>query len=274
MIAKLHFLCYKKDIWIHIPARKKGMNVKTRFTDRLLCGLLSIVMVLSMLPANVLALGNSNAAAETPQQEATEPTLSIVDNKPVGDVIYTEKGLALRLNTDGESYTVVDFVDVAASAVTIPDTYEGKKITRIGDSAFKDKFSLRQVTLSDSIAYIGDDVFSGCDMLEFNQYSNGLYLGTAENAYFYLVRATSQAITECQIHADMKMLASYAFHNCTGLTEIHIPSGVIQVGFRALRGCDNLERVTLPFAGEVGMGQTNAHFGFVFRESCFYRVYS
>src|SRR3974390_517371 len=46
--------------------------------------------------------------------------------------------------------------------VTIPDFTDGRLVTRIGDSAFRDRISLTSVTIPGSVTNMGSYVFLGC----------------------------------------------------------------------------------------------------------------
>ena len=55
-----------------------------------------------------------------------------------------------------------------------------------------------------------------------------------------------------------------ALAGCTALTSATIPSGVTSIGQGAFSGCRSLERIVLPFVGESGEGEANAHLGYIF----------
>ena len=59
----------------------------------------------------------------------------------------------------------------------------------IAPSAFVSCSSLTEVTLPDTVTYIGRDAFSGCTNLRYNTYENGAYLGNADNPYYALMAA-------------------------------------------------------------------------------------
>lgn len=50
--------------------------------------------------------------------------------------------------------------------VTVPAQYDGQDVVSIGDGAFKDNKTIKQVSFSGKIFSIGDEAFSGCSSLE------------------------------------------------------------------------------------------------------------
>ena len=115
--------------------------------------------------------------------------------------------------TDGDCF-VVNELDNGTAEITgyagnsatcvIPDEIHGKKVTRIGDSAFIDSTKLTSVTIPDSVKYIFDRAFSNCTSLETVTIPNSVI-----NIY------------------------SSAFYNCTSLKEVTIPASVTDIGDEA-----------------------------------------
>lgn len=60
----------------------------------------------------------------------------------------------------------------------------------------------------------------------------------------------------------VKEIKAGAFSNCESLVKISIPNSVISIGKGALKGCDHLQIITLPFVGENG--EDNAFLGYIF----------
>ena len=249
---------------------------------RFLSFLLSAIMVVTLLPLSILAedlaadadegeelnveelISDISESEDSGEVEYTDPAPGLDEVRPTGDTFYTNEGFALRLNSDSASYSVVGFINAAATSITVPDNYDGKPVTHIGDSAFKDKENLEHVTIGANVVYIGDDVFGGCVNLKFNEVDGVNYIGTKDNAHFYAHSAKNSSIAEYIAPAETRIIGSYAFHNCRDLKKFALHADIIQVGFRALRGCDYIEDVTLPFAGEVKDGTANVHVGFAF----------
>ena len=115
--------------------------------------------------------------------------------------------------TDGDCFVVNELDDGTAeitgyagnsATCVIPDEIHGKKVTRIGDSAFKDRTELTSVTIPDGVTYIVDCAFFGCTSLE-------------------TVTIPNSVINIC----------SSAFYNCTSLKEVTIPASVTYIGDEA-----------------------------------------
>jgi len=150
------------------------------------------------------------------------------------------------------------FSDCAVVEATIPvscaKAFAGSAIkkvvitsgTDIADYAFADCTFLESVTLCDSIESIGINAFDGCEKLKYNVYGNGLYLGTAKNRYFALIKAKNTDITFCAINGDAKFICSYAFRECVNLAGVTIPDGVTRIDYSAFYGCDRLTEITIP----------------------------
>lgn len=84
--------------------------------------------------------------------------------------------------------------------------------------------NLRSVTMPDSLKYIGQDAFMGCDRLMQVRFSNNL--------------------TE---------IGDYAFSDCISLTQIDLPQSVTRIGTNAFQRCSKLARIALPVSvTEIG----------------------
>lgn len=51
---------------------------------------------------------------------------------------------------------------------------------------------------------------------------------------------------EYAIKAGTKVVADYAFEDCTALASITIPNSVISIGWSAFYGCTSLTNITIP----------------------------
>ncbi len=75
-----------------------------------------------------------------------------------------ESALTFQLLSDG-TYALTDCVIEESGEVIIPETYKGKKVTKIGDEAFKHCFLIEGITIPKSIKSIGADAIFGTERL-------------------------------------------------------------------------------------------------------------
>ena len=131
---------------------------------------------------------------------------------------YTRNGTELvvtfrggKYDTDPSEYT---------GNIVIPDEVSylniTRKVTSIGEFAFRDCKNLTAVTIGNSVTSIGNYAFGYC----FN-------------------------LTSITIGNSVKYIDSYAFYSCTGLTSVTIPNSTIGIGSDAFRDCTNLSSITI-----------------------------
>ncbi len=185
-----------------------------------------------------------------------------------------------------DTYAVSGISIAAGKNVVIPDTVNGKSVTAIWgvDAMFNSLSNLETVILPDTIERIGSSVYAEAPKgLKFNEYDNGLYLGTADNPYFAFIKPKyieavekmsyildggvndvikgmedsmpydvwGSDITSCVIHPDTKIMADQAFSGCHKLKSIVIPGGIKRIPEYAFAGCDSLENVIIEEGVEV-----------------------
>ena len=96
----------------------------------------------------------------------------------------------------------------------------------------------------------------------FNKYEDGNYIGSYNNPYYYFVGPTDTNISKITLHNDTAIVGSYAFDKCENLKEVEIGNNVISMGYAAFGKASKVEKITIPFIGENGKNDQNAHFGY------------
>ncbi len=107
-------------------------------------------------------------------ESGTCPTCSAV-------ITFTE-GMEYALNDDGLSYTLIDIGIATDSALYIPYTHEGKPVTCIGWTAFRNITSITSVFIPGSVEKIDYGAFEGCTSLVHVTLSEGI-LDIGQNAF-------------------------------------------------------------------------------------------
>ncbi|MEE1290090.1 MAG: leucine-rich repeat domain-containing protein, partial [Spirochaetota bacterium] len=126
-------------------------------------------------------------------------------------------------------------------SITIP-----AGVTTIGDSAFEDCKNLANITLPDCLVDIGDEAFLNCENLEYTEYSNGYYLGNADNPYLAFMSSKEATVTSIEINNATKIIAASAFAYCNELAKINIPNSVVTIGAQSFYNCFALTSITIP----------------------------
>ncbi len=126
----------------------------------------------------------------------------------------------------------------------------GSVCQSIGNYAFYSCGNLESVTLPDSVTWVGEDAFYGCN-LTLNEYKNGAYLGTESNPYFMLMHYTpSDSVSEVELHQDTKiigMCSLYLGYYTSSVISIIIPNGVTHIQREAIMyNRANLTSVFIP----------------------------
>ena len=124
-------------------------------------------------------------------------------------------------------------------AITIS---EGCQI--IGNSAFYGCTNLKEVQLPQSIEKFGRDVFGACDEIQYNSDGKAYYLGTTSNPYHILIKPISN-VTSFSVSNRTRVIADYAFSECTMLKSITLTEGLLHIGHHAFDGL-GLTSIVIP----------------------------
>lgn len=100
---------------------------------------------------------------------------------------------------------------------TVVDVVVPESISKINDNAFYGCQSIKSVTISGDITYLGYDCFSGCSNL-----------------------------AEIELPVSLTFIGSSAFSGCRSLNKITIPNGITQIGYGLFAGCSSLTEIIIP----------------------------
>lgn len=157
------------------------------------------------------------------------------------------------------------------NTINIPDTYNGKPVTKIKSRGFADAINLTEITIPSTVTSIDNAAFEGCNVLEsislpfvggkpdatdysrhfgyifgFNasseSSSGGYHLSHNGLYYTYKIPSTLKAVSI----TGGNSIGESAFSGCNTLKSISIPSSVTSIGWGAFKGCSSLESITIP----------------------------
>ena len=120
-------------------------------------------------------------------------------------------------------------------SVTIPSS-----VTKIGERAFSFCGSLTSVTIPSSVTIIGEGAFYGCSSLT-NVIIPSSVTDIGKDAFVYC-----SSLRSINIPSSVTSIGRETFLGCSSLTSVTIPSSVTSIGGGAFSGCKNLTSVTIP----------------------------
>ena len=226
---------------------------------------LAIVFLLSLTLS--MACKNKNKASESVGGSGSLSAAESI-NDSESEIKYSE-GLEYELNSDGNSYSVVGIGSFNGTELNIPEKYEGKPVTSIGngafygggiaggivltsvtipdsvtsvgDWAFEYCVQLTSVTIGKNVASIGDRAFSVCSELaniyikdvaawcKISGLNNLMGYSSNKNIYF-----NGALVTNFVIPDSVTGIVDGSFYGCSGLISITVPHRVTSIGNSAI----------------------------------------
>lgn len=164
-------------------------------------------------------------------EHSYELKLTLSDGRTINaGTIVTPAAIIPEIFTFSETSTAATVTGLTdygktLSEIVIPNEYNEKPVTSIGDNAFQNGKRLTGVTIPSSVTSIGSYAFSGCS-----------------------------GLTSITIPSGVTSIGSSAFRNCSGLTSITIPSSVTSINSYAFQDCSSLASIN--YSGTIEQWQT------------------
>lgn len=149
----------------------------------------------------------------------------------------------------------------------IPSEIDGRIVTEIKGSAFRDRTRLIKVIIPDTIKTIGDYAFHQCIRLETVEIPDSVeYIGwnILESTPWLesqpegcviagdnILIAYTGSETNVVIPYGVKIIAGCAFEGCTSMMSVEIPETVREIGGLAFSGCTQLTECNIPYGTET-----------------------
>lgn len=134
-----------------------------------------------------------------------------------------------------EDQTVlIGATDAVAQEIVVPDS-----VTLIADGAFRNCFSLRQITLPAGIVGLPDALFENCRNLQAVTLSDKL-CAIGNRAFGSCIRLSDIALPE-----TVSQVGQYAFFSCRALRSAVLPSAVTVLANGVFADCSRLEKIRL-----------------------------
>ena len=126
--------------------------------------------------------------------------------------------------------------------VTLPDT-----LTTISAYAFRNCSRLSSIVIPERVNAIGAYAFSGCSGLQSVTMPSTMPNGKISERTF----EECTALTSIVVPHGVLKISERAFYNCTSLEDVQLPSTLLEIGSSAFRSCQKLRRIEVPKGCDV-----------------------
>lgn len=202
--------------------------------------------VLAWAKAMGLSLDAKGDEEET-ESETSDNEVEWVESGGENAYEYEETPRGLKL------LRYIDFDDLV---VTIPNMIGGKRVSEIGNHAFKGCVGIEKIIVSEGIEILGNGVFLNCKELKEVVLPGTLKrIGTADPVGCPKILGTMTkfdgtfeytALEHVEIPDSVKYIGEYAFSGCSRLKKIVLPAELKEIKENTFRWCKSLEEVVFP----------------------------
>lgn len=158
-------------------------------------------------------------------------------------------GLNLMLN--GDEYTIAGLGNVTEENIVLPESYNGKPVTTIAESAFAELSSVKTVYVPASVTTIKSKAFYKCSNL--TAVALPEQLTVIEDELFY----GCSKLADVNFPAELTSIGNNAFSECASLTEVELPAKLNSLGEKAFSACRGIEKLTVAWGNSKYVSALN-----------------
>ena len=154
----------------------------------------------------------------------------------IGIYAFSDADNLEEIEIPGSVYKISDeafsYCDILKN-VTLSDG-----LTIMGEDVFRKDSCLEEIIIPDTVTEIGENVFTGCSSLKTVTLSESLT--TISSATF----SGCESLTEIIIPDSVTLIDEYAFRECTALHSVTIGTGISKIEIGAFAYCSSLNDIT------------------------------
>ena len=207
------------------------------FSKRAICLVLILSLAFSIMPIHVFA-----ADADTAEVSLSAEKTVTIDGKEyviktamTGEYKKTVQEYTYREKEDGT--VALTGYNGSASALTIPASIDGKKVSEIGDSAFAGLLCLKTVRIPEGVTHIDNYAFECCSLLQ-KIYFPASLKSIGDGAF-----SDCGSLTLADMQDGVKSIGNGAFLCCDSLVQLELSEALTKVGDFAFSGCAALASI-------------------------------
>ena len=194
------------------------------------------IILAAMLLLTLVSCGNKEDGKENGNEIQAAVKTNVYTDAATGDKFAYE-------SDDLGGYVITSFTSATSTPhkVVVPAEIENVEVTGVGAGAFKFNGYVSEVEVPDSVIYIDNFAFYGCEYLTKVTVADSVTTIGA-GAFEHCV-----ALKEVKLSSAITEVSAYLFNNCKLLKSVAIPAGVTEIGEGAFMGCA-FEEVVIPAA--------------------------
>ena len=161
--------------------------------------------------------------------------------------------VSYQVEANGE-VTITGVLNIEAESVSIPDTINGRKVTKIAKKAFNFRTNIRTIYIPASVKLVEEGAFAGTWRLQTIYVDSASPYYTSVNGILFsksldtLVCYPTKAGASYTVPASVTRIAAYAFYESKdmGLTSINFSEGLVEIGDYAFYMNETISSITFP----------------------------
>ena len=130
---------------------------------------------------------------------------------------------------------MIKAVTVRSRTLEIPESYKGKPVVAIADSAFYRSEELRKVVIPASVKTIGTSAFADCEKLNTLIFEKGGSCSISESAF-----QGCTLLKTVDLNGSVVSIGERAFMNCKQLSKLRVGKELTEIGIDAFMGCEQM----------------------------------
>ena len=142
--------------------------------------------------------------------------------------------------SDEKILTIHRYIGPDTEKIVVPSEINGTKVKQIGESAFRNNETVKEIVIPDTVICIEGYAFEQCPNLERVNLPEGI-----KNINYGLFVGCSK-LDNVKIPDGVEAIHQSAFFRCKSLAEISLPDSVYFIEHEAFSECKNLKSVRMP----------------------------
>ena len=150
-------------------------------------------------------------------------------------------GFVYNIISGANVVEITGFNDTEKENVDVPYAIGGMSVVQIGQSAFMNNATVRNMTFSKNLLGISDNAMYGMKALESVTLPQNLkILGRSAFSYCSALESVNFETNSLSVISD------YTFYGCTKLNRVILPNSVVEIGDYSFAQCMSLDKIYIP----------------------------